>query len=458
MSADTMPSCAADVLEDAASASKARAVEPGLAKANGDARSGALATSPADQAIAGRQSPRTGSPLADSLDAVRASFGPVAAFFNDSRWRDRLGEPGVCDFAFGNPQEMPLPGFVHALQAKIAPQNKEWFAYKGNEPFAREVVAGSLRASMGLPFAPEDIALTNGGFGAIELALKLLANPGEELIYSIPSWFCYAPMAHLHGLRPVAAPMRSDFSLDVEGLLAAITEKTRIVVVNSPHNPSGSIVSAGELAELGAGLEKINASRQRPVFVLSDEAYREIVYSDGFFEPPLRHIARSVICYSYGKRLLTPGQRVGYFAVNPAAPERQAVREAMFLAQMATGWNFPSALMQYALADLEKLVVDVGALERRRDRLCDGLEAAGYRVTRPKGAFYVLAETLGDEAAFCRKLAAADVFVMPGALCGIEGHFRVSLTASDQMVEWALPKFAAVRAATTASPAAKPIR
>ena len=122
-------------------------------------------------------------PLADSLDAVRASFAPVAAFFNDSRWRDRIGEPGVCDFAFGNPQEMPLPGFVEALGAKVPPRNKEWFAYKGNEGFAREVVSTSLRASMDLPFEPEDVALTNGGFGAIELMMKLLANPGEEIVY-----------------------------------------------------------------------------------------------------------------------------------------------------------------------------------------------------------------------------------------------------------------------------------
>ena len=184
--------------------------------------------------------------------------------------------------------------------------------------------------------------------------------------------------------------------------------------------------------------------------MLSDEAYREIVYSDGRFEPPLRHIRRSAICYSYGKKLLTPGQRVGYFAVNPAAPERQDVRDAVFFAQMATGWNFPSALMQYALADLENLVVDVGALERRRDRMCDGLEAAGYKVTRPKGAFYVLAATVGDEKAFCERLSARDVFVMPGSLCGIPNHFRLSLTASDEMVEWALPRFAECLAATNA--------
>lgn len=303
---------------------------------------------------------------------------------------------------------------------------------------------------MDLAFEPENIALTNGGFGAIELMMKLLANPGEEIVYSVPSWFCYAPMAHLHGLRPVAVRMRTPFALDIEGLLSAVTERTRILVVNSPHNPSGSIATAEELAELGTRLEEINAHRQRPIWVLSDEAYREIVYSDGQFEAPLRHIRRSAICYSYGKRLLTPGQRIGYFAVNPAAPERQAVRDSVFLAQMATGWNFPSALMQYALPDLEKLVIDVRALERRRDCLCGGLEDAGYRITRPKGAFYVLAETVGEETVFCERLAAADVFVMPGSPCGIPDHFRVSLTASDQMVEWALPKFAEVLAAANA--------
>jgi aspartate aminotransferase len=371
-----------------------------------------------------------------------ASFAPIAAVFNDSRWRERLGEPGVCDFAFGNPQEMPLPGFVAALRSKVEPQNKEWFAYKGNEGFAQEIAASSLVASTGLPFEPEDIALTNGGFGAIQLMMKLLANPGEEILYSVPSWFCYAPMAHLHGLKPVTVPMRPGFGLDLDVLLAAVTDRTRILVVNSPHNPSGTIAGAEELADLGARLERINADRARPVWVLSDEAYREIVYSDGCFEPPLRHIRRSATCYTYGKKLLTPGQRVGYFAVNPAAPERKDVRDAVFFAQMATGWNFPSALMQHALADLENLVVDVGALERRRDRICDGLEVAGYRVTRPKGAFYVLAGTVGDERAFCEGLAARDVFVMPGTLCGIPNHFRLSLTASDEMVDWALPRFA----------------
>jgi aspartate aminotransferase len=284
--------------------------------------------------------------LADNLDAVRASFGPVAAFFNDSRWRSRLGQPGVCDFAFGNPQEMPLPGFVDALRSKIEPQNKEWYGYKGNETFAREIVASSLRTTTGVAFEPEDVALTNGGFGAIELMMKLLANPSEAIIYSAPSWFCYAPMAHLHGLKPVAVPMTRSFGLDVDALIGAINERTRILVVNSPHNPSGSIASAAELTEVGARLEAINQRRRRPVWLLSDEAYREIVYSDGRFEPPVRHIRRTVICYSYGKRLLTPGQRVGYLAVSPSAPERNAVRDSMFFAQMATGWNFPSALTQ----------------------------------------------------------------------------------------------------------------
>ncbi|WP_439579517.1 aminotransferase class I/II-fold pyridoxal phosphate-dependent enzyme [Elioraea sp.] len=170
------------------------------------------------------------------------------------------------------------------------------------------------------------MALTNGGFGAIELMLKLFANPGEEIIHSRPSWFCYAPMTHLHGLVPVAVPMRPGFGLDIEAILAAVTPRTRLIVVNTPHNPSGTIASEDALAGLGARLERINVERQ-PIRVLSDEAYREIVFSDGRFAPPLRHIRRSATCDSDGKRLLTPGRRLGSFAVNPAAPERaDAVR------------------------------------------------------------------------------------------------------------------------------------
>ena len=381
--------------------------------------------------------------IAPRVDRVVDAFEPIARFFSESRWRKRLGTPEACDFAFGNPQEMPIPGLVAALSNHVQPQNKDWYAYKGNEAEPCEVVAESLSDRLGRPFEPADIAMTNGGFGAIATALRLVCEDGAEVVFSIPSWFCYESMVRLADLVPVKVPLAMPaFDLDLDAIAAAIGPKTRMVVVNSPHNPTGRIYARGDLERLADLLAEASRRYGRPIWLLSDEAYREIVFAGATFTSPATAYPWTLIAYSYAKKLLAPGQRIGYLAVASDCPQRVAVRERFIYAQMAAGWLFPNALMQYSIRELEDLSIDIAAMQRRRDTMVAGLRDAGYAVTVPEGTFYIMAQApVADDRAFCDRLAERDVYVLPGSMCDMPGYFRISLTANDDMVRRALPVF-----------------
>jgi len=271
-------------------------------------------------------------------------------------------------------------------------------------------------------------------------------DAGDEAVFSEPAWFCYEPMLLAADAVPVKLKLQPPrFDLDLAAIEAAIGPRTRLVIVNSPHNPTGRIYGRDELEALAAVLDHASARIGRRVFLLSDEPYRRLRFDGRDFTSPASVYPWTLISYSYGKVLLAPGQRLGYLAICPLMPagERQALRDALFSAQMALGWCFPNAVMQYALPDLEGLSIDQAALARRRDRLTATLTAAGYEVLRPEGTFYLWSRwPKGDPERIWNRLADRNVFVLPGSLMNVPDYFRISLTASDQMIETALPAFA----------------
>jgi aspartate aminotransferase len=252
-------------------------------------------------------------------------------------------------------------------------------------------------------------------------------------------------MLAAEGVEAVQVPLDPlTFDLDLAAIDAAIGPRTRIVVVNSPHNPTGRIYPRAQLEALAALLERASARIGRRIFLLSDEPYRRIRFDGLPFVSPAAVYPWTLIDYSYGKVLLAPGQRIGYLALSPLMPavERRALREAFFAAQCSLGWSFPSALMQYAIPDLESLTIDMAALTRRRDRMVGAMSRWGYELIRPEGTFYLFGRVPGgDGGRFFDALADRDVFVMPGSVLDTPQHFRVCLTASDDMVERALPAF-----------------
>ena len=319
--------------------------------------------------------------VSNRIKAAANSNERIHQFYFLSRYAERRAEPGICDFTFGNPHEMPLPGFVEAIRRHAIPLNKDWFAYKTSEAEPQAFLAERLTGELSLHFEPEDIALTNGAFAAISVAFRLLLDVGDEAIFSTPGWFSYEPMLLTADVTPRKVPLLvGSFNLDLDAIDAAITPRTRLVIINTPHNPTGRIYSRETLVALAQILDRASERIGRRIFLLSDEPYRQIRFDDCGFVSPARVYPWTVVTYSYAKVLLAPGQRLGYLAVSPRMPweERQAIRNHMSAAQVALGWCFPNAVMQYAIPDLEALSIDMPSLSAKRNRMVETLEKAGY--------------------------------------------------------------------------------
>lgn len=370
--------------------------------------------------------------------ALAGVLGPLGRFM------DSLPEDRPADFVFGNPQEPARAAYVSALRAGAAPSDPARYAYTMSLPAATEAVATGLRARFGLPFLAEDVAMTNGNFAGLSAVLRTVADPGDEVVYLSPPWFFYEALIAAGGMRPIRVDLAPRvFDLDVDRLAAALGPATRAVIVNSPHNPSGRILAAETLDDLAVALEEASARYGRRIYLVSDEAYNRILFDGREFPTPVARYPHSFLLYTYAKTLLAPGTRLGYVAMPPTMPDRRELREALFLAQIATGWAFPSSIFQHAVPALEALDAGIEALEARRDRVCAALSGHGYDLVVPEGTFYVMVRSpLPDDAEFCRRLTAGGVWVLPGGLFESPGWFRISLTANDRMVEAALPHFA----------------
>jgi aspartate aminotransferase len=390
-------------------------------------------------------------PVTKRMKSVMQVHQRLMDFATQSTYAKRSGDPDIFDFTFGNPQEMPIPGFTEALQKWVPPQNKDWYAYKLSDLEACETVAASLSSWRGVNFEAQDIAMTNGAFGAIATAFNVFLEPGDEVIFSLPPWFGYEPMLAQTGAVCVKVPaLPGSFDLDIDAIAAAITPRTRMVLVNSPNNPTGKVYSPQTLERLAEVLTHASNEQGQPIYLLSDEPYARLVFEGKPFPSPAAYYPYSMIAYSYGKVLLTPGQRIGFLALPPQMPEREERRQQIISAQIAGGWLFPTALLQHAIGDLDKLSIDLTELEFKRDLMVTGLRDAGYEVHQPDGTFYLLPKApMEDDMAFAEILATHNLFVMPGTICSIPGYFRITLTSSRERLQQSLEAFAAARASVS---------
>jgi aspartate aminotransferase len=385
-------------------------------------------------------------------EALRRSIAPFLDFFNGPYARLNL-QPDVANFAVGNPHELAMPAYVAAIDASLEPRNKDWFGYKMSEPKPRLVVARSLSELTGLDWDARDVQLTNGGFAAIAVTLQTLLEAGDEAIFISPPWFFYEMLILAAGATPVRVPVTPPgCELDLAAIEAAITPRTRVVLLNSPHNPSGRVYPLDDLQQLADLLHRASQSNGASIYLVSDEPYRRILFDGRRFHSPAQVYPHTVITYSYGKQLLAPGMRIGYLAWPPTMPDREHLRDDAFVQQLATGYAFPNADLQHALGDLEPMIIDLAAMQRRRDHLVGALHQLGYAATTPEGTFYVLVRSpLDDDLAFAELLNRQRVLVLPGSIVELPGWLRVSLTASDEMVERGIPGFAAAMAEAKAA-------
>jgi len=377
-------------------------------------------------------------------DLLRQAIAPFLGFFTGP-YAELEPDPEVANFAVGNPHEIAMPAYVDAIRRHLQPQDKNWFAYKMSEPNAQRTVARTMSALTGLDWDPNDVHMTNGGFAALAVAFRTLLEPGDEAIFLSPPWFFYEQL--ILAADGVAVRVRLEMPtcrLDLQRIEAAITPRTRVLVLNSPHNPSGRIVPIDELRALADLLTSASEKIGHPIYLVSDEPYRRIAFDGREVHSPAEVYPHTVVTYSYGKQLLAPGMRIGYLTFPPTMPDRERLRDDTFVNQLAAGYAFPNALLQHSIEDLEPICVDLSILERRRARLVGKLRGMGYEATWPEGTFYVMIRSpIDDDQAFARILNEHKVLVLPGTIVETPGWFRASLTASDEMVERGVPGFAA---------------
>jgi aspartate aminotransferase len=375
-------------------------------------------------------------------DALRETIAPFLRFFTgayDSLEKD----PDTANFAVGNPHEFAMPSYVDALERNIQPQNKDWFAYKLSEPESTKVVAQTMSKLTGLDWDARDVNMTNGGFAAIAVSLRTLLEPGDEAIFLSPPWFFYEQLIVASDATPVRVKLEMpDCVIDASLIEPYITAKTKVVILNTPHNPSGRVVSLDELKALADLLTGKSRQFGHPIYIVSDEPYRRILFDGRDFHSPAEVYPSTFVTYSYGKQLLAPGMRIGYFTWPPNMPGREKMRDDAFVTQFAAGYSFPNADLQHALADIEQQCISIPALEARREKLIGAMRQQGYETTWPAGTFYVMARSpIADDEAFTKILADHKVLVLPGTVVEVPGWFRISLTASDEMVDKGIGRF-----------------
>lgn len=380
--------------------------------------------------------------IARQVSAVQRALHPFFEMVMQSPLQG--GRPVIADFMTGDPQEPPPPGFVEALRRCSVPASTDWFAYRFMHEPARQAAAASLTAELGVRFAAEDVFLTRGAGGAIALALSTVVDPGDEVVFVSPPWFFYEAMIIASGATPVRVRLEAPaFDLDVNAIVAALGPRTRAVIVNTPHNPTGRIYPSAVLQQLADGLAEAAGQYGRPIWVISDEAYSRILFDNRSFPSPGLFHPYSMVAHTYSKSALAPGQRLGFLALMPGLTAAEAVREALFSIIISSGLMMPDAVMQYALPDIDGLLIDVAAMERRRDRMVAALREQGYELHIPEATFYLLPQApVADDRAFCALLAEQGVAVLPGHVIELPGYFRISLTATEEMVERSLPIFA----------------
>jgi len=365
-------------------------------------------------------------------------------FEQGNRLKEELGARNVFDFSLGNPDVPPPPEFDAVLAEEAARRDPMIHTYMTNAGFldARAAVAGFYKGETGLDFAADDVVMTSGAGGALNVVLKSLLDPGDEVVVLAPFFVEYGFYVSNHGGRLVVAETTPDFLPDLDALDAAITEKTRVVIVNSPNNPTGRMYTPEALEATAALLRRSAASLGRPIYLVSDEPYREIVYDGAAYPHPSMYYDDCVTITSHSKDLSLAGERIGHLMISPRCAARTQLRQAVVFCNRILGFVNANALMQRVVARLMGTTVDVGVYQRRRDALCDALASFGYEFHRPEGAFYLFPRSpTPDDGVFCDHLLRQNIIAVPGAGFGRAGYFRISYAVDDAVIERSLPAF-----------------
>ncbi len=379
----------------------------------------------------------------------------VQAFMENASWirkmfeqgaqlKQQFGAENVFDFSLGNPNLEPPEVFYEALEREAGDRTPGVHGYMSNAGYVetREAVAEYLSEEHGVEIFSEHIIMTCGAGGGLNVALKTLLDPGEEVLVPCPYFVEYGFYIDNFGgvCRPV--PTKADFSLDITAIESAISSQTKAVLINSPNNPTGRVYPRDDLNDLGRVLSAKSKELGKVLYLISDEPYSKIVYDGACVASIFQAYQNSVLVTSYSKDLSIPGERMGYIAVHPSADDIEELTGGLVFSNRTLGFVNAPALMQRVVRHLQGISVDIGQYTQKRDRLCEIMESAGYSFVRPEGAFYLFPEAPGgDDIAFVGALQDERILAVPGSGFGCPGFFRLSYCVDDPVIGGAADGF-----------------
>ena len=359
--------------------------------------------------------------------------------------KKKYGADKVYDFSLGNPNVEPPEDFKKELinTAGLVISNKHGYMPQAGYQETRQAIAEKINKKSGMKLNSDHVIMSCGAAGALNVIFKTLLDPQDEVIVPMPFFMEYASYIDNFGGIIKKVKTHADFSLDVAAIAAAINEKTKAVLINTPNNPTGTVYSEKNITDLARLLTEKSKELKKAIYLISDEPYSEIVYDNITVPSILKAYKNSIIAYSYSKTLSLPGERIGYIAINPDIAEAEDLLNAIILCTRILGFVNAPALMQRVVAKLQDTKVDVDVYKRKRDLLCAGLEKAGYKFARPMGAFYLFVQSpIPNDEEFVRMLLKRNILVVPGSAFGTSGYFRIAYCVDDATIINSMEGFA----------------
>ena len=382
-------------------------------------------------------------PLIQNNSAIRMMFE------EGNRLAALYGRENVFDFSLGNPS-VPVPKEVKEAILDILEQEDSLsvHGYMSNAGYedVREAVAGSLNRRFGTRFHRGNILMTVGAASGLNVILKTILDPGDEVVVFAPYFVEYGSyVRNYDGTLCVVSPDTVDFQPNLEEFEQRITERTKAVIINTPNNPTGVVYSDETLKRIAAILERKQKELGTPIVLISDEPYRELAYDGAEVPFVTGYYRNTVICYSFSKSLSLPGERIGYLVIPDEMEHAQDVFKAASIANRVLGCVNAPSLMQRVIKRCIDAEVDVAAYDRNRNLLYNGLRECGFTCVKPQGAFYLFMKSpVEDEKEFCEVCKTHNVLVVPGSSFACGGYVRLAYCVSYEQIERSLPAFRAI--------------
>ncbi len=383
--------------------------------------------------------------IAKHIEGILSKSSWIRKMFEEgARLKAIHGAENVYDFSLGNPNLDPPEAFNTILKTLLGQEAPGCHGYMPNTgyPEVRKAVADYLCSEQGVSISAAEIIMTCGAAGGLNVILKAITDPGDEILTPTPHFVEYGFYVGNHGGILKTVPTHPDFTLNIEAISDAITPKTKAVLINSPNNPTGQIYSEDSLMALGEELTQKGKAFGRTIYLIADEPYRKVIYDGAKVPSVFGCYAESIMTTSYSKDISIPGERIGFIAVNPAATYKDSLLGAMALTNRILGFVNAPALMQRVISKMQGLSVDISAYARKRELLCNGLAESGYDFVKPPGTFYLFPRTpIADDVEFVKALQKELILVVPGSGFGGPGHFRIAFCVPDDTIIKSLPGF-----------------